>query len=36
MDARWLKDEEMIQSAAHSKQEHPAEWREWADQVLVF
>lgn len=36
MDARALKDEEMIPGAAHSTLEHLAEWTEWADKVLVF
>ena len=36
MDARGLKDEEMIPGSQHSTLEHLAEWTMWAEKVLVF
>ena len=36
MEARGLRDEELIPGAQHSALEHLAEWTEWADKVLVF
>lgn len=36
MEARGLRDEELIPGAAHSTLEHLAELTEWADKVLVF
>jgi uncharacterized protein involved in oxidation of intracellular sulfur len=36
MEARGLKDEELIPGSQHSTLEHPAEWTMWADKVLIF
>ena len=36
MEARGLRDEELITGAQHSTLEHLAEWTEWADKVLTF
>lgn len=36
MDARGLKNEEMMPGAEHSTLEHLAEWTEWADKVRYF
>ena len=36
MEARALRDDELISGAQHSTLEQLAEWTEWADKVLVF
>lgn len=36
MEARGLRDEELVDGAQYSTLEHLAEWTEWADKVLVF
>ena len=36
MEARGLRDEELIPGAQHSTLEHLAEWTEWADKALTF
>jgi len=36
LEARGIKDEELIPGVQHSTPEHLAEWTIWADKVLVF
>ena len=36
MEARGLRDEELIPGAQHSTLEHLAEWTEWPDKALTF
>lgn len=36
MEARALRDEELIPGAQRSTLDHLADWTEWADKVLVF
>jgi uncharacterized protein involved in oxidation of intracellular sulfur len=36
MDARGLRDEEMVDGAARETLEELAEWTQWSDRVLVF
>ncbi|HEU0187166.1 MAG TPA: DsrE family protein [Gallionellaceae bacterium] len=36
LEARGIRDEELISGVKHSTLEHLAEWTEWADKVLVF
>ncbi|MDP2154368.1 MAG: DsrE family protein [Sulfuricella sp.] len=36
MEARGLKDEELIPGCQHSTLEHLAEWTMWAEKVLIF
>jgi len=36
LEARGIKDEELIAGVQHSTLEHLAEWTMWADKVLVF
>ncbi len=36
MEARGMKNEELIPGAAHSTLEQLAEWTEWADKVITF
>jgi len=36
MDARGIRDEELVQGAARGTMDQLAEWSAWADKVLVF
>ncbi len=36
MEARGMKDEELVPGAVHSTLEQLAEWTEWADKVISF
>jgi uncharacterized protein involved in oxidation of intracellular sulfur len=36
MDARGLKNEELLEGARRSTMEELTDWNLWADQVLVF
>jgi uncharacterized protein involved in oxidation of intracellular sulfur len=36
MDARGLKEEELVEGATRSTLEEPANWTQWSERVLVF